>query len=576
MARLIPSFMDDRTPPGERDVYNLLAAGPDDWVALHSLDLAPWNRGLRTEVDFVVIVPDAGLLCVEVKSHENLFYDGDRWFPATISRSPFKQAADGRYTFTRRLHELAPELKNVPVVHCCIFPRSPFNLPHNLSIQQWELIDMRTLRAFGSGLAFCADLKARIERSVEADVNLSPLAKRLSPEQVDDVVRHCVPVQKRRPEAREEIDRRTEQMDRLLREQQKPVLQLAALNKRVIVAGGAGTGKTLIAREVARRAAEKGARVGLLCFNQLVGDWMHRQSELATPLLPNLIVGRAIQVMAKMTGLLIPESPSPDFWENELPSRLEERLTDLDFKAAATFEYLVIDEAQDILARPRLWECLSQFLVGGMKDGAFALFGDFSNQVLSDRDTMNQGLSGLISTAAPSQWQLTENCRNYRIVGDTAVTLAGLGQLVYSGYMRAGGGVHNYDIFFYESGGAQLNKLREWLKEFRSQGYKPADITILSFRSHDNAAAVHLKDAGFKLRPAWQGADATGYASIHAFKGMENKVIILTDVVLGERDYQRDLFYTGLTRATESVRVLCQKDSSATLLTWLSQKCPLL
>src|SRR5690606_17888020 len=137
----------------------------------------------------------------------------------------------------------------------------------------------------------------------------------------------------------------------------------------------------------------------------------------------NLIVGRAIQVMAKMTGLLIPENPSSDFWENELPSRLEERLTDVDFKATAVFEYLVIDEAQDILARPRLCECISQFLIGGMKDGAFALFGDFANQVLSDRDSMNQGLSGLISCAAPSQWQLTENCRNYRIVGDTAVTL---------------------------------------------------------------------------------------------------------------------------------------------------------
>ena len=46
MARLIPSFMDDRTPPGEREVFNLLAAGPDNWIALHSLDLAPWNRGL--------------------------------------------------------------------------------------------------------------------------------------------------------------------------------------------------------------------------------------------------------------------------------------------------------------------------------------------------------------------------------------------------------------------------------------------------------------------------------------------------------------------------------------------------
>ena len=109
MARLIPSFFDDRTPPGERDVFNMLAAGPDDWVALHSLDLAPWNRGLRTEIDFVVIVPDTGVLCVEVKSHDAISFENDQWYPPEIRRSPFKQASDGRHTFYRRLRELAPQ-----------------------------------------------------------------------------------------------------------------------------------------------------------------------------------------------------------------------------------------------------------------------------------------------------------------------------------------------------------------------------------------------------------------------------------------------------------------------------------
>ena len=87
MARLIPSFFDDRTPPGERDVFNMLAAGPDDWVALHSLDLAPWNRGLRTEIDFVVIVPDTGVACLEVKSHDSISFENGQWHPPEIKRS---------------------------------------------------------------------------------------------------------------------------------------------------------------------------------------------------------------------------------------------------------------------------------------------------------------------------------------------------------------------------------------------------------------------------------------------------------------------------------------------------------
>ena len=572
MARLIPSFMDDRTPPGERDVFNLIAAGPADWVSLHSLDLAPWNRSLRTEIDFVVIVPDTGILCVEVKSHENLAFDGSRWHPETITRSPFKQASDGRHTFYRRLAELAPQFRRVPVVHCCIFPRAPFDLPINLSVQPWELMDVRAFRSFVVGDAFCADLKARMERSIAADAALAPLKERLSPDQVETIVKCCVPVQKRRVEAREEIARREEEIERVLREQQKPVLRLAALNERIVVSGGAGTGKTLIAMEVARRAAEQGHRVALLCFNQLVGDWMRQRMEQVSPLLPNLVVGRAIRVMAEMTGIEIPGNPSRDFWETELPQKLEERLTDPDFKAAAAFDCLVIDEAQDLLARPRLWQCLGQFLAGGVDRGSFALFGDFDRQVLSEREPMRQSLAALDLSDRPVRWCLSENCRNYRIVGDTAVLLSGLGGSVYSGYLRAGGGIHNYDIFFYEHEQAQLDRLGQWLGEFKAQGYKPSEITLLSFRADHLSAAARLKHAGHKLRPAWQAGELASYASVHAFKGMENKVVILTDVALDDRDFQRDLFYTGMTRATESVRVLCDKGSQETLFGWLVGK----
>lgn len=127
MARMIPAFMDDHTPPGERAVFSMLASGPDDWVALHSLDLAPWNRNLRTELDFVVFVPTAGILCIEVKSHEEISFVSDRWWPSTITRSPFKQAADGRYAFARSLHRLAPRFGHIPIGHLCIFARASFD-----------------------------------------------------------------------------------------------------------------------------------------------------------------------------------------------------------------------------------------------------------------------------------------------------------------------------------------------------------------------------------------------------------------------------------------------------------------
>ncbi len=340
--------MDDATPPGERDVFNMLAGGPSDWVALHSLDVAPWNRGLRTEIDFVVIAPDSGVLCIEVKSHDAISFENDRWLPTTIKRSPFKQASDGRHALYRGLREVAPQLKHVPIVHCCIFPNAQFDVGRNLSVHSWELMDVRVFRGFASAETFCAELKARMIKSIKSDANLHRLTNPLSQWQIDDLIRSCVPIQKRRPDARDEIIRREQHVEAILREQQKPVLRLAALNDRIVVSGGAGTGKTLIALELARRGAEDGRRVGLLCFNQMVGDWLENKAQNLEPKIPNLVVGRAVRVMAQMAEIEIPKQPASDFWENELPQMLEQRLTDPDFAAIASFDYLVIDEAQSL------------------------------------------------------------------------------------------------------------------------------------------------------------------------------------------------------------------------------------
>lgn len=233
---------------------------------------------------------------------------------------------------------------------------------------------------------------------------------------------------------------------------------------------------------------------------------------------------------------------------------------------------MVLDEAQDILARPRLWQCLTQFLHGGLDRGAFVLLGDFDHQVLNDREQMQMAIRAVEAAARPARWHLSENCRNYRIVGETALRLGGMSVSVYSGYLRSGGGLQNYDIFFYEKDEDQLIQIRQWLREFKTLGYRSSEITLLSFRGDESSAAARLKHAGYKLHPAWQFGNGTAFASVHAFKGMENKIIILTDVVLTDHEFHRDLFYTGMTRAIECVRVLCEQNSEAVLCGWLTGK----
>lgn len=569
MARMIPGYMDEDAAPGERLVYGMLASGPEDWVVVHSLDIAPWNRQHRTEIDFLVVIPDVGLLCVEVKSHPRIWVQDGTWYPLTsIKRSPFEQAVNARYALAKGLERIWPHAKTVPFGHCCIFPSADFDLGDTIANRPHELMDRRRFNAFGNDLHRCLELKEMFKTQLEEGGGQRPLDAPLSAPWIENLLHACLPVQKRPPNAREEVVRREEEALAVLREQQQPVIKLAEHNRRLVVMGGAGTGKTLIGMELARRAATRGNRVALLCFNQLVGDWMHDQMAKAS--LPNLIVGRAWKVMAELAGVQISSTPNPVYWEEELPRQLEERLTDPGFAASAQFDLLIIDEAQDVLGRPKMWECLQQFIDGGLSAGHYVILGDFEGQDLSWDGTAKETLDKLCREVGPTKWLLSENCRNYRVIGDAAVSLSGLSRATYSGYRRESGSIPtNYTPIFYDSEDDQLRKVERCILEAKADGFRPTDTTLLSMCVEERSIAARLRRNGYRIFPCREGKEGISSASIHGFKGMENKVIIVTDIDLKGNDNERDLFYTALTRATERVRVLCSNESMPKFLDWM-------
>ena len=104
MAWMIPPQIDPRSnpPPGEEKLFRELQDDPDtkDWIVLHSLDVAAHHRRVAGEVDFVVIIPGMGVLCLEVKSHDLIECRNGEWLFGKHHKkghSPFRQA------FGRRL-----------------------------------------------------------------------------------------------------------------------------------------------------------------------------------------------------------------------------------------------------------------------------------------------------------------------------------------------------------------------------------------------------------------------------------------------------------------------------------------
>ena len=49
------------------------------------------------------------------------------------------------------------------------------------------------------------------------------------------------------------------------------------------------------------------------------------------------------------------------------------------------------------------------------------------------------------------------------------------------------------------------------------------------------------------------------YASIHRFKGLEARAVVLTDIERLDTARERDLFYVGATRATQRLIVLANE-----------------
>jgi hypothetical protein len=567
--RMIPSFIEDTSPPGERVVFSLLQNSSKNWVALHSLDLAPDNHNRRTEIDFVVIIPDHGIFCIEVKSQKDIFFDGNIWQPDSIVKSPFKQALDGRFAFHRRINsKLQKKYAHVPVMHLCVFTHSDFYVGDNASIKPWELADRNALNNCRGQDGFCKLLISKFIGSVGNDLQVTRLSKPLLDIEVEEIVDFCYPIRKRKPENAEEVKRRQNELENKLQLQQKPLLKLCELNKRVLVKGGAGTGKSLIGIEIAKRKAESGLRVAYLCYNRLIGKWA--ESELKQSNLPNIVAGSIYSILLKISDITPPLGSDTTWWNEMAPTLIEDKLTSPEIGSLANFDYVVIDEAQDILARPELWELTLLLIEGGLTQGGFLILGDFTNQSLTDNPIcLEQNLKELSSNA--TCWQLDENCRNYQSIGQVALTLSASPIDTWSGYMREGGSLSDWNLFPYQNDTEQANQVIECMQSARSDGFSDEDITILSFCSIERSIVKSLVGKGILLEKAEElNSQNVRYSTINAFKGMENKVIIITDVIFSpqNQNLNRRIFYTGMTRATEKLYIICRQSSVNTLQQW--------
>lgn len=560
---MIPSVIADGTSGGEEEVFRRLRDDPGtrDWIVLHSLGLANHVERVAGEIDFVVIIPRKGILCLEVKgcSASQLKRDEDgRWFYGRNDRGdprgPFRQAAEGMHSLRNYLCTLQLDLSRIQFSSGVIFPFAPFNI-RSVEWNDWEVIDSRLFRS--TPLSRSLTNLMATARSHLLSAALPPrLDSNVPTGDQCTVIRNAL---RSRFEIPPDRRARTEHLERQLQRyttEQFVALDAMESHPRMIFAGPAGVGKTLLAIEAARRARAAGRRVLLICFNQMLGSWLERQTSELYPEVVARTLHRHMLIVSELRRA--PENATPVFWQTTLPEKACDRLLEEwdERHGERVFDELVIDEAQDIMRESYL-DFLDLSLRGGFSAGRWRLFGDFEHQVIYAAANMDLQEFRERRAADAPVYSLRVNCRNTPLIAEWTRVLAELNP-GYHRILRPDDGVS--PIFrFYEDDVERVHRLVDALTTLEEQGFRGQDVVVLSPRTdHDCAAAcVQTPPWRDRLWPIGRaGRGHVGYGTIQAFKGLEAPAVIVTDIETIATPRDRALLYISTTRPLQRLIIL--------------------
>jgi hypothetical protein len=573
MARMIPPQYDPSTvSAGEKRVFHLLETDPrtGEWIVLHSLGLSRRREGPYGEIDFVVLVPSGGVVCLEVKGGRVSCKNGvwetvDRLGArCELSRSPFMQAREGMFALLRAVKTrfgVGSEPSRCLFAYAVVFPDVDCP-PQTPEFELHEAIDRNALsspisKAVLKVLAL-QRTKIGFKGSTGTHSAIGDIRQFLRPD-FERVV------------ARSTVVGQCESSLISLTEDQYTVLDMISDNPRCLIEGAAGTGKTVLALEYSRRQVAKGNKVLLLCFNRLLGDWFQQST----------ISSKTDAFRACSYHRFVRELVMASLWKEEFEAASREQSTEKVFSElmpfysllaveglGAHFDVLVLDEAQDLLNAGAV-EFLGTLLKGGMAGGRWYLFGDFTRQCIYGGPSREVRMEALASSCANfAHTNLRTNCRNTRRIGEETALLSGFSSPPYKLGQVDGLPV---DYRYWKNSSQQLEKLTAVVRDLLTEGMKPADLVLLSTKRFCDSVAsklsleterygtITVEEVRSGIAPS-ANKTKLAFATVHSFKGMETPAAIFCDIDRVEDDEPQALLYIGMSRA-RSLLVLLVRES---------------
>lgn len=560
MAIMIPSVLSPEIKSNaERKIFEWFqcAPGTDKWIVLHSLGIATHNKVIYGETDFLVLAPHLGIFALEVKGgrvkRENgLWYFTNRYGKTNQkSRGPFEQAKDGIFSIVdamkKRVDMEHYRVTKVLFGYGVMFPDIEYT-SSGIDEEQWQIFDSRD----------GTNVKQFIMRLAEGvktkwETVYGPLDKSRLPD-VEDV-RYMLSILRGDFDCavsmNVQLRNANESLIALTKDQYRCLDQLDD-NPRCLILGPAGTGKTLLAIEEAKKFAARGDRVALFCFNANLADWLSNYFDNMPESVRPQYVGTFHKYMINVakSAKTLPVYPhDPDkvqqYYQKELPRAAALAL----LESGGQYDIIVVDEAQDLICDSYL-EVLGNSLKKGFSRGRWTMFGDFSMQAIYAAGvTGTEMIDKMDEQTSFIRFKLTVNCRNTKPICKEIETVTGF-KSPNGLWTKVDGPPVQY--ITWSSMEDQRKKLTTLLDQLADSQISPEQITILSPRKRENSVVSMLDGNTVKDFRIPAGTSMT-FCTIQGYKGLENTIIILTDI---ESFSDEKLMYVGLSRACSGLFIL--------------------
>lgn len=558
MAKMIPNEIEETSSSGEKKIFERLKELPDEYVVIHSLKMLKHQEKVEGEIDFVIISPN-GILCIEVKGGRVERKDGiwifkDRYGNENQKvEGPYEQVSGNMYSLMdylkERLNNSTINVLGIQFAYAVAFPDIEFDR-QDIDIDGTITIDIAKLEKL--------DIKTIIDNVYKYHANkfyekYNRTRKKLTDGEISKITTILRGDFGYSQSLSSELKSTEEKLIKLTREQKK-ILEAMNENKRILIKGTGGTGKTVLLYEKTLQLAALGKKVIFICYNKMLSKHLNKKLNAENEEIKNNVkIVNLHSYMLEQIRKTIPNytvEVTNDFFEKKLPH---------DFINAdcEKYEIMLIDEAQDLIKLQYI-ECLEKILIGGLKNGKWYMALDEKQNIYNPE--LNELLEMIEDDIRPVITKLTRNCRNTNQITQKNIEITGIEQSVNN---EANG--EAVEIIKYKDDISQRSNIKKIVRRLKMNGIKNNEITILSKHSYEESAfkgenfLKEIADVKKINEYTKNDKDYIKFSTIHSFKGLESKIIILCDVDDIDNINSKMLNYVAISRAKLLLYILCDE-----------------